>query len=195
MVRNPVNKMTKNNRLALLLLLCSLTLLSCTKNRTLFLEDSVTDGLSVFSDQGHNVMSCYINGEAHRTEDRMIYTGLFGRSQYEIHIFKGISDTAETLSFSWREIELVLQKEKFTFDDFRELQGQRIRIDGTNGYFQIKSERGTGTVYFHKAALIKSSFIGKIGDISGIFEFSTPSNVVTHGRFDHSLDSENVSFN
>ncbi len=183
----------KRNRLILLFVACSLALLSCRKNYTRFFGDSVEEGLSVFSDKGYNVMSCYINGEPYRTKNREAYSGWRDGVSYEIYVNKEASDTAESLIFSWGKIKLVLIKEKFTIDDFRRLENQRVPIDGTNGYFQVDAERGTGTIYFHKAGLAEAPTGGFGGYISGLFEISTPSATITHGRFDHSLDG-NIHF-
>lgn len=178
----------------MLYVFCSMVFLSCAKNNTQFFEDSMDEGLSVFSDAGNNVMACYINEAAYRTNDRMSYAGWGGRTHYEINVYKSISDTAESVSFSWERIMLVLQKETFTIDDFRKLENKRMLVDGLNDYFMLNGERGKGVVYFHKTTLMESATTGKSGHIAGLFEFSTASSVVKKGRFDHSLESGNLTF-
>ncbi len=186
----------KINRLVsfFIVIACSLVLFSCTKNRSRFLEDSTADGLSVFSDKGFNIMSCYINGNAYKTNNRTSYYGLGSRTDYELYVRKRVTDTAELLVFSWGSIELVLIKDTFSIDDFLDLQNQRIQIDGTNGYFRVNGEQGTGIVYFHQAVFIPSLTGGGTGHLSGLFECSTPSITVSRGRFDHSLEPDNFNF-
>lgn len=185
----------KRNTIRLLTVsIAASTLTSCTMNHTRFFEDNEAENLSVFTDKGFNVMSCYIDGIPYKTNDRKTYTGWGGGRSYEIYLRKMVSDTADALHFSWGNIKLVLVKEKFVIADFNQLEGQRIVVNGANGYFQVGPEQGTGTIYFHKATLAEVATGGFGGHIAGLFEITTPSTVVTNGRFDHSLETENTWF-
>lgn len=179
-------------------------LTSCEKNRTVFYEDDDAKDLSVFSDQGTNVMSCYINGTSFRTRNRIARFGFFAqRDDLEVGLYKTIDTVAtnsDTLTITWQNdalsprpnsVSLVLAvKKEFSFDDFNAFNGTRLAIDGVNGYFMvngIRSERGTGYIYFHRALLVPNDSAGDRGILSGVFEAVLPSYKITRGRFDHTL--------
>ena len=181
---------------------------SCKKNETVFFEDDEAQNLSVFSDKGNNVMSCYINGQSFRTQDRIVPFGLFiGRIKPDINLGK-ISDGMgnDSLQISWyndenpqgvSRISLILPVQNgFSYPDFNLLEGKRLQIDGVNSYFQInygKAEKGTGNIYFQRAYIIPSDSTN-ISRFSGIFEATLPSYKITKGRFDHVLTSNVVFF-
>ncbi|HRO45635.1 hypothetical protein [Agriterribacter sp.] len=177
-------------------------LISCDKNYTVFYEDEDADGLSVFSDMGNNVMSCYINGQAFRTRGR-IYNAGFSRGYLstEIELFKdAAAPDSDTLTIIWQRdafspnpnsISLVLAvKKDFSYNDFTAFNNTRLVIDGINGYFMVNSnhsEKGTGSIYFLRAVLMPGNAAGINNQLSGIFEATLPSYKITRGRFDHTL--------
>ena len=180
----------------------SSTLVSCDKNYTTFYGDNAAEGLSVFSNMGNNVMSCYINGYPFRTRDR-VYNSGFGRGYLspEIELYK--DDAApdnDTLTINWQSdvgspnphaVSLVLAVNKgFTYNDFTAFNNTRLVVDGINGYFMVnsnRSEKGTGSIFFLRAILMPGNAAGINNQLSGIFEATLPSFKITRGRFDHSL--------
>jgi hypothetical protein len=180
----------------------STTLVSCDKNYTTFYEDDDAEDLSVFSDMGNNVMSCYINGHPFRTRDRIYSVGF--SSAYlspEIELFKDDSAPgSDTLTIAWERdasspnpysVSLVLGvKKDFSYDDFTALNNTRLAIDGVNGYFMVdgnRSEKGTGSIYFLRAILMPDNAAGISNQLSGVFEADLPSYKIIRGRFDHTL--------
>ncbi|PVD52677.1 hypothetical protein DC498_09190 [Terrimonas sp.] len=191
----------------------SIAFVSCDKNYTVFYEDDDAEDLSVFSDMGNNVMSCYINGYPFRTRNRMSY-GRFSGSVLspEIELFKDDTATdSDTLIINWQSdiysssnpysVSLVLGVKKgFSYSDFNAFNNTRLSVDGTNGYFMVNSnrlEKGTGSIYFLRAILMPGNAAGISNQLSGVFEATLPSAKITRGRFDHSLPvggSEGVVF-
>ncbi|MFT3702961.1 MAG: hypothetical protein QM802_11345 [Agriterribacter sp.] len=176
-------------------------LVSCEKNDTVFIEDDDAQDLSIFSDKGNNVMSCYINGKSFRTRDRILYYGYRTVQTAELALLKDSSaSNNDTLVIEWESdpyssgiqtVSLVLSVKKgFSYSDFNLLQDQRLSIDGISGYFMInqdRSQKGIGSIYFHQALLMQSNAVEIEGQLSGIFEATLPSYKITRGRFDHSL--------
>jgi hypothetical protein len=179
--------------------------LSCKKNHTVFFEDDDAPYLSVFSDKGNNIMTCYINEKVFRTQDRI--TGvLFGHSDYDLYLYKDNSAIdsdilivtwyADQLS-SFSTVTLALSVKKgFSYYDFNAFEGKRMVLDGINGYFMVNDnrlEKGTGNIYFRRAFLIDNDSTD-ITRFSGIFEATLPSYKITRGRFDHTLADGVVAF-
>jgi hypothetical protein len=175
-----------------------IALISCERNDTVFYEDDDAENLSVFSDVGNNVMSCYINGKPFRTKDRI----LRGISIYpEVELFKDTSaPDADTLTINWQSdalspnfysVSLVLAvKKDFFYNDFTAFNNTRLAVDGVNSYFLInsnRSEKGTGSIYFLRAILMQGNAGGISNQLSGVFEATLPSYKITRGRFDHTL--------
>ena len=175
-----------------------IALISCERNDTVFYEDDDAENLSVFSDMGNNVMSCYINGKPFRTKDRI----LRGISIYpEVELFKDTSaPDADTLTINWQSdalspnfysVSLVLAvKKDFFYNDFTAFNNTRLAVDGVNSYFLInsnRSEKGTGSIYFLRAILMQGNAGGISNRLSGVFEATLPSYKITRGRFDHTL--------
>lgn len=173
-------------------------LASCERNDTVFYEDDDAESLSVFSDMGNNVMSCYINGKPFRTRDRI----LRGARLYpEIGLFKDVSaPDADTLTIHWQSDELspnfysvsvvLAVKKDFFYNDFTAFNNTRLTVDGVNGYFMInhnRSEKGTGSIYFLRAILMPGNAAGINNQLSGVFEATFPSFKITRCRFDHTL--------
>ncbi|MFT4017463.1 MAG: hypothetical protein QM668_10905 [Agriterribacter sp.] len=180
----------------------SIAFVSCDKNYTVFYEDNDAEDLSVFSDKGNNVMSCYINGYPFRTRNRMSY-GRFASSVFspEIELFKDDTATdSDTLIINWQSdidspnpysVSLVLAVKKgFSYNDFTAFNNNRLAINGTDSYFMVNSnraEKGTGSIYFIRAILMPGNAAGISNQLSGVFEATLPSLKITRGRFDHSL--------
>ncbi|MFT3949023.1 MAG: hypothetical protein QM763_18810 [Agriterribacter sp.] len=175
-----------------------IALASCERNDTVFYEDDDAENLSVFSDMGNNVMSCYINGKPFRTRDRI----LRGARLYpEIELFKdGSAPDADTLIIHWQSdalspdfyaVSLVLSvKKDFFYNDFTAFNNTRLTVDGLNSYFMInsnRSEKGSGSIYFLRAILMPGNAAGINNQLSGVFEATLPSFKITRGRFDHTL--------
>jgi len=175
-----------------------IALISCERNDTVFYEDDDAENLSIFSDMGNNVMSCYINGKPFRTKDRI----LRGISIYpEVELFKDTSaPDADTLTINWQSdalspnfysVSLVLAvKKDFLYNDFTAFNNTRLAVDGVNSYFLInsnRSEKGTGSIYFLRAILMQGNAGGISNQLSGVFEAILPSYKITRGRFDHTL--------
>lgn len=175
-----------------------IALISCERNDTVFYEDDDAENLSIFSDMGNNVMSCYINGKPFRTKDRI----LRGISIYpEVELFKDTSaPDADTLTINWQSdalspnfysVSLVLAvKKDFFYNDFTAFNNTRLAVNGVNSYFLInsnRSEKGTGSIYFLRAILMQGNAGGISNQLSGVFEATLPSYKITRGRFDHTL--------
>ena len=183
-------------------------LTGCKKNLTKDFPDADSPGLTVFSDKSNNILSCYVNGNAWRTSDRIFYSGGIGSSgtYYELNIYKsGHGILHDTLSFEWeghfldnkiqgRYLKLILSvKKDFDKNDFSALAGQRIVIDSTStGYFLSDANgtsilwKGNGNIYFHKAAF--DSF----GYISALFDATINGLQITKGRLDEALTTQNM---
>lgn len=169
--------------------------------------------MSIFSDKADNVMSCYIDDKPWKTFDRT-FGGFSPTSHYEAYITRQITSAAEdTLTISWLgrleannsdsfyEISIVLPVSKnFTYADFNNLQGKRLTLDTTNGFFMVSDPslyngiKGSGSIYFHFAKLDNISSNVYSGRMSGIFEADLGSIKIRSGRFDHSIDPEQVRF-
>jgi hypothetical protein len=156
-------------------------------------------------------MSCYINSRPWKTFDRTL-GGLTGRGDYETFITRKVtSGTLDTLLISWfgglegvsndsfYQISLVLPVSKsFTYSDFNKMQGTRLALDTTNGFFTTSDVslynevKGVGNIYFHFAELDSVAFNTYRGRLSGLFEADLGSIKIRSGRFDHVLDPDQV---
>jgi hypothetical protein len=183
-------------------------LAGCTKNESFYYTDKSTPGEAIFSNMGNNVFSCLINGQLCRTFDRKV--GGWGGSSFEVRGVKNYLDSISALlsiTWSWHyasdnngfgDIRLVLSVPRsFGMNDFNDLQGKRLAIDGSNNYFideaYPQSREGSGTIYFNIASLDSSSF-GYQGRISGLLEEDFGIVKLTSGRFDHILEQPQVLF-
>lgn len=197
----------------LIIAVISTLLISCERNDTVFYEDDDAENLSVFSDKGNNLMSCYVNDQPFRTNDRLVRAGFAGPifdTEVGLSVFRDTSLTgSDTLNIVWwrRDSSLIVPttiglvlavKKAFFYDDFNLLNGERIAVDGVHSYFLVngnRSEKGTGSIYFHKASFIlPTSTQEASGKFSGIFEATLPSYKITRGRFDHSLNWQIINF-
>ncbi len=179
-----------------------MALISCERNDTVFYEDDDAENLSVCSDMGNNVMSCYINGHPFRTRDRVLHAGFSSAHlRPEIELFKDdAAADSDTLTITWttdtnapnpHSVSLVLAVKKgFSYSDLNAFNNMRLAVDGVNGYFMIdynRSEKGTGSIYFLRAILMPGNAAGINNQLSGVFEATLPSFKITRGRFDHTL--------
>ena len=194
-------KLTASFQWRIIVAIISIAFVSCDKNYTVFYEDDDATGLSVFSDMGNNVMSCYINDQPFRTRNRVYNAGFRGYLNTEIELFKDASAAdSDTLTINWvrdvlspnpQSISLVLAvKKDFSYNDFTAFNNTRLAIDGVNGYFMVnhnRLEKGTGSIYFLRAILMPGNAAGISNRLSGIFEATLPSYKITRGRFDHTL--------
>ena len=75
----------------------------CIKNDTNFYEDADNKGLSILSNRGNNIMSCYVQNQSWITDDRILTSGFaLGRPVFEIYISSEVlSPTERFLNFSW----------------------------------------------------------------------------------------------
>lgn len=207
----------KNNSLKNtgLLILCTLILAGCSKNETTYFADAEDEGIAIFSNTGNNLLTCYIDGRPWRTDSRTSGGGFAGGlgTNYEVDIVKQTSSSLQdTLLIIWRgyfstdsfsggylTLRLPVTK-NFGYKDFSALQGTRLQIDTTNGFFSTSISRlntsnikGSGNIYFHAARLDSIGPNAYNGSMSGLFEADFTSFKITKGRFDHSFTPQNVS--
>ena len=183
-------------------------LLGCDKNYTKFYEDEDNAGLSIFSDNKNNLMTCYIHDSPWQTKERLREaSGLGSFTTYEIKVYRDTSSpTNDFVHFAWfgnykgvvnyrsDVIHLFLRLPKrFPLTRINEFSNQRIILDSTNGYFrngEVLNKKIPGVIFF-KTLNIDSSSIGYSGEMSGIFEAGFGSFQLKKGRFDHDLVYEN----
>lgn len=186
---------------------------SCYGDYTKFYEDPQNPGLSIFSNKANNIMTCYVDDIVWRTYDRTYAYGWLSlpRRNYEVYITKLVGNgLKDTLMIEWEgygssnfsEIvcKLIVSK-NFSYKDFDDLQGQRLSIDMSKGYFANSANnlyaqtiKGTGNIYFHFANLDSLSPNSYQGRLSGLFDADFGSTKITDGRFDHAIDSAQVIF-
>jgi hypothetical protein len=188
-----------------------MTQMGCKKNLSSFYADPANTSLSIFSNRGYNIMSCYMNGQAWQTDNRTV--GGFGSTHNEIYICKLVTNgLMDTLIISWSghlksvnfgsdNISLLMPVAKsFRRNDLISFEGKRIRIDSTNGFFAYTngsygygSNAGMGTIYFEKAHIDSVSYNYFSGRFSGLFEAKIGQDIITNGRFDHDLWGDQVA--
>ena len=189
------------------------SLLGCYKNYTKNYNDAETPGLSIFSNKGNNILSCFIDGKPWRTIDRIKFE-ISSRVRYEVDVRKErTSSLLDTLVINWigyyigndstpGNLRLLIAVPKnFNYRNFSALQGQRLLIDTTNnGFFSTSitglntgNNKGNGSIYFHTALLDSIGPDKYIGNMSGLIEANFPSFKITKGRFDESLDGGNIA--
>lgn len=192
-----------------LVLLC-VSLVSCQKNETRYYSDDDNKGLSVFSNTGNNIFTCYVNGIPWRTINRTCCGFLSGTTS-EIFIRQQNDSSHNMLVIVWLgnfqnntssldnfSLNLYIPA-NFTYRDFNKLQGTRIAIDSTTGYFSTTIAGtgggiGTGSIYFNKASLDSTATGNYTGSFSGLLEATFFSGAVTKGRFDHDITSGQIIF-
>ncbi len=198
----------------LLVLIAVLALLGCETDFTNYYADGEDKGIAIFSDKFNNISSCLIAGKPWRTVSRKssgfpnLHTG------YEVNIMRQKSGIAkDTLIIEWYgyfenrnnnygqlylNLHLALPANS-TFKDLSALQGKRINIDSTNGFFMLTDPdinptkiKGTGSIYFHTSQFESVATRGYNGNISGLFEADFTSFKIARGRFDHFITEEQM---
>lgn len=184
----------------------------CSKNDTHYYSDAENESLGIFSNTGNNLLTCLVNNNAWRTDDRTFSLFTPGGPRYEVYIRKQISTSLmDTLYIEWTgyfasdrngygflSLQLPVAK-NFGYRDLAAYNGRRYRIDTANGFFTFYSAytnagfiKGTGNVYFHKAVIDSIGPNNYSGRISGLFDADFISTKITKGRFDHNINSVNV---
>ncbi|MEO6000599.1 MAG: hypothetical protein ABIN89_27370 [Chitinophagaceae bacterium] len=197
----------------LIYLLTSILLMGCSKNETRYHDDAEDPGLAIFSNTGNNILSCFIDGNAWRTVSRTT-SGYSQGTSYEVSIEKkstnGINDT---LIITWlgyfegsenNEGYLGLHiavPSNFNYRNLSGLQGQRLNIDSTNGFFATNirglnsgNSKGSGSFYFHTARFDSVGRSSYSGVMSGLFDANFNSFKITKGRFDHTVSGAQIHF-
>ncbi|MFN8252731.1 MAG: hypothetical protein U0V75_12740 [Ferruginibacter sp.] len=186
----------------------------CTIESTNYYPDGQEDGLAIFSNTGNNLMTAYANNIPWQTRPRSVTVVLSSVKRYEVMLrkynFNGIKDTLELLwtgdqsangnSTGDLGLSMIFPK-GFGYRDFNALQGKRLAVDLNNGYFTATignlnagNVKGIGMVYFHTAALDSTGPGIYSGKISGLIEADFNGNKITKGRFDHTINSDQVFF-
>ncbi len=198
------------SKLLIAIACCILT--GCSKEiLTEFYEDKEDPGLSVFTNNGSNILSCYVDGKAWRTEDRVGYI-LSSGTNYEVEIRKTVSTAImDTLTFSWYgyfqgnefnkgaiNLKMAVPKD-FSYRNFNAFDGQRFQIDSMqNGYFTTsinvtgRERKGNGNIYFVEASFDSIAPDRFFGHMAGLIDASFPSFNIARGRFDETLNEENT---
>ena len=198
----------------LFVLIATLVLSGCETDFTNYYADGEDKGIAIFSDEFNNISSCFIAGKPWRTVSRKS-SGFPGvHTSYEVDIFRQKSIVAkDTLIIRWYgyfekrgnlygqsylDLHLALPANS-TFKDLSALQGKRINIDSTNGFFMLTDPdinptniKGTGSIYFHTSRFDSVATNGYNGNISGLFEVDFTSFKITKGRFDHFITEEQM---
>ncbi len=197
-------------KLVAALILPCVFLVSCTKNETKFYADDDNNGLSIFSNTGDNIFTCYVNAVPWRTINR-VCCGFLSGSVSELFIRQQADSLHNMLVIDWMgnlqgnnsgfdDIILYLYvPASFRYEDFDKLQGTRIAVDSTTGYFSTyiqgaSGERGTGFIYFNKANFDSTVTNGVGGSFSGLLEANFSGLTIKKGRFDHELTGHQINF-
>ncbi|MEP6749286.1 MAG: hypothetical protein ABJB86_16245 [Bacteroidota bacterium] len=185
----------------------------CEKNRTHYYPDKEIPGVSIFSNTSNNVFSCFINGQPWKTI-ASTSAGFISSTIYEVAIYLHRSSALmDTLSIVWlgdgyqknnvASISLTLPVAKnFNLKALSALQGKRLIIDSTNGFFAANngyygttntSPRGKGNIYFNTIQFDSTAANGYYGKISGLMEATIDLLTITSGRFDDSIGPEQIT--
>lgn len=199
------------NQLAALLIGGALA--GCTIESTNYYPDGQEEGLAIFSNKGNNLMTGYANSVPWQTMPRTVTVVVSSVKRYELYVrknnFNGLQDT---LAFQWigaaggnagiqGDINLSLIMPKgFSYKDFNNLQGKRIAVNLSNGYFTSTISsinpgniQGKGSVYFHTASLDSIGPGFYTGKLSGLIEADFNGIKFTKGRFDHTINSDQIN--
>ena len=199
------------------LLPVSLTVFSifmgCTKNETKYFADTTSNGLAIFSNTGNNILTGYVNGLAWRTQNR-VTAGFFSRSTSEVYLTKTMDSGFNNMlvitwyghyqnspnSFDFISLYLFVPP-NFSNRDLDSLNGKRLEIDSTKGYFLCSiseisnnNELGTGSIYFNRFTYDPTVTTSNTGRLSGLLEADFPDFKFTNGRFDDELTIEQIQF-
>lgn len=206
----------KNNKY--IIGICSVALMfftSCTVKETTFFEDEQNNGLSIFSNTGYNIMSCYINQKPWRTIDRTISGAITPIRRYELSFTKDTTNaTSDTLRIVWEGVYLsnypptstpyntssislaIVMPKNIPLEALGSyFQGKRLSLDGTNGYIRFSDVpgNGAGNILFQTFE-IKKDNVSYSGKISGLYDVSIGATTITKGRFDHLLDNHIIYY-
>lgn len=191
-----------------LLFACS----GCYKNETHYYDDTVIPGLAIFSNTGNNLMTCQLNGHSWKSRKREYGYG-FNRIEMDLRRIKTASAT-DTLLITWYgdvqnqdqyDISLSLPIAKnFQWKDVHALEGKRIAIDSSNGYFLLSRDRyftylgGKGTIYFNSMAIDSLSPSNVNGRMAGLMQANfiglNPSYQLSNGRFDNNITIDQLRY-
>lgn len=195
----------------------SLTVLSiltgCTKNETKYYADTSSNGLAIFSNTGNNILTGYINGVLWRTQNRLS-GGFLSPSTSEVYLTKIMYSSSiyflvitwyggtQSSQYSGDYISLyITMPPNFSHSDLDSLNGKRLEIDSTRGYFlgginEINNnyEIGTGSIYFNRFTYDSTAANGYTGRLSGLLEADFQDFKFTNGRFDDDLTIDQVQF-
>lgn len=200
-------------KIQLAALLIGAALTGCTIESTNYYPDGQEEGLAIFSNKGNNLMTGYANSVPWQTMPRTVTVVVSSVKRYELYIrkynFNGLQDT---LAFQWigaaggnagiqGDINLSLIMPKgFSYKDFNNLQGKRIAVNLSNGYFTSTISsinpgniQGKGSVYFHTASLDSIGPGFYTGKLSGLIEADFNGIKFTKGRFDHIINSDQIN--
>ncbi len=186
-------------------------LIACSKNQTSFYKDVEDPGLAIFSNTQNNIMTCYANGRAWRTGNRIAYSGWGGGTIYEIYINKNTTTSLyDTIVIAWdgnwesstnsdSRISLTLPIAKSFPKSFNELEGKRLVFDTTQGFYSTsmgvfngQTNKGWGSIYFQNAHIESVGPNNFRGKMAGLFEAHFSTDEITRGRFDHSINDGNL---
>jgi hypothetical protein len=203
-----------NKRLTMLAMGCSLLLLSCEKNSTRYFTDPNSKEQAIFSNTGNNLMTCFIQGKPWRTTDRTsggVFTPVDVSEMYINYLNTTTANdtlilewqgyyTSDTLATITSSVFVKLPVPNgFTKQQFAQFKGQRLSLDGSNGYGMvyapgINEPYCKVNIYFHDAGLLRTANARDSGMLSGLLTMSAPSFSLTNGRFDHLLLSNQVQW-
>lgn len=183
----------------------------CSKNSTKYYADDEDKGIAIFSNTENNIASVFIADKPWRTVSRTS-SGVRPFTNYEVEIARLQANLAkDTLIIEWRgyyeadkngigylSMHLALPA-NFSYKDLSALQGKRLSIDSTNGFFVLSNPSfntnnkiGKGTIYFQTAQFDSSFVGGYTGKIAGLFDADFTSFKITRGRFDHFISPEQI---
>jgi hypothetical protein len=188
-------------------------LAGCSRNDTRYFSDAEQPGLAIFSSTGNNLFSCFIDGKPWRSVSRTTGGFEFPVTRYEVDISKqSTGATTDTLLISWQgyfgtkdtlrnTITLHLAVAAgFGYKELNALQGQRLLVDGTNGYFSSRPEffggpdlKGPGHIYFHALKIDSTGPGSYTGAMNGLLDADFASSKITNGRFDHVMEAPQVN--
>lgn len=200
-------------KIQLAALLIGAALTGCTIESTNYYPDGQEEGLAIFSNTGNNLMTGYANSVPWQTIPRTATVVVSSVKRYELYIrknnFNGLQDT---LAFQWigaaggnagiqGDINLSLIMPKgFSYKDFNNLQGKQIAVNLSNGYFTSTISsinpgniQGKGSVYLHTASLDSIGPGFYTGKLSGLIEADFNGIKFTKGRFDHTINSDQIN--
>ena len=173
-----------------------LLIYSCTSN---FIPDPIDPRLPKYTESGNNVAGAMVNDLVWKSEVRLgIFYGSNDLPYYQLYPEKdslvitfdgGIDSRSVALKFHLSGMGIT------SYEDFDQLSGQKIELDGINSYASYVEyassyanlNKGVGQIYFRSVQLDEDRYI-----LSGTFGFvqkwqGESSMKVSYGRFDYKL--------